>query len=123
MASSAATSSSGGRSMLTTAAFCALLLTAAPLHATAFTVGPKSGNSIPNQLTADAAIVPNAVADLRLGAATAVTFDSLVVDNDSATHPETSEAEETKVGVLLLNLGGPETGEDVEGTFVFLGRR
>jgi len=24
-------------------------------------------------------------------------------------------SEESKVGVLLLNLGGPETGEDVEG--------
>lgn len=29
----------------------------------------------------------------------------------------TPAAEETKVGVLLLNLGGPETGDDVEGMY------
>lgn len=45
-------------------------------------------------------------ASTRLEAATA-----LPVDNSVAVP---REAEETKVGVLLLNLGGPETGDDVE---------
>lgn len=49
-------------------------------------------------------------ASTRLEAATA-----LPVDNSVAVP---REAEETKVGVLLLNLGGPETGDDVEGTYL-----
>jgi hypothetical protein len=39
---------------------------------------------------------------------------ALPVENFAATP---SEAEESKVGVLLLNLGGPETGDDVEGAY------
>jgi hypothetical protein len=46
----------------------------------------------------------------RLGAATALPLDVL--------SPVTEEANDDKIGVLLLNLGGPETGEDVEGSFV-----
>lgn len=41
-------------------------------------------------------------------AATALSFDTSVA-------PPPQEAEESKVGVLLLNLGGPEKSEDVEG--------
>jgi ferrochelatase len=44
----------------------------------------------------------------RLLAATALPLDTI-------TPPTPLEAEESKVGVLLLNLGGPETGDDVEG--------
>ena len=29
--------------------------------------------------------------------------------------PESEVVEQEKVGVMLLNLGGPETGDDVEG--------
>ena len=44
-----------------------------------------------------------------LNAATALPLDTMP--------PSPLEAEESKVGVLLLNLGGPETGDDVEGKF------
>lgn len=44
----------------------------------------------------------------RFNAASALPLDTIVP-------PTPLEAEETKVGVLLLNLGGPETGDDVEG--------
>ena len=44
----------------------------------------------------------------RLNAATALPIDTI-------SPPTALEAEECKVGVLLLNLGGPETGDDVEG--------
>jgi hypothetical protein len=40
-----------------------------------------------------------------------------VLPLDTITPPTPLEAEESKVGVLLLNLGGPETGDDVEGPF------
>lgn len=43
--------------------------------------------------------------------ASAISFDAI-----TAPPPET---EESKVGVLLLNLGGPETGDDVEGALRF----
>lgn len=43
-----------------------------------------------------------------LKAATALPLDTIVP-------PTPLEAEESKVGVLLLNLGGPETSDDVEG--------
>jgi hypothetical protein len=48
----------------------------------------------------------------RLGAATALPLD--------VAPPVTAEAEanDEKIGVLLLNLGGPETGEDVEGSLI-----
>jgi hypothetical protein len=47
----------------------------------------------------------------RLGAATALPLDVAV--------PQvTAEANDEKIGVLLLNLGGPETGEDVEGSLI-----
>jgi hypothetical protein len=48
----------------------------------------------------------------RLLAATALPLDTI-------TPPTPLEAEESKVGVLLLNLGGPETGDDVEGEWWF----
>jgi hypothetical protein len=50
----------------------------------------------------------------RLQAATAITIgqsDVLAVPQD-----QSSSIDTPKVGVLLLNLGGPETGDDVEGT-------
>ena len=43
----------------------------------------------------------------KIEAATALPIDTSVT---------TSKDEEPKVGVLMLNLGGPETGDDVEGT-------
>lgn len=36
-------------------------------------------------------------------------------DDDDETTAESSSAQKTKVGILLLNLGGPERSEDVEG--------
>ena len=45
---------------------------------------------------------------LTLDAATALPIDASV--------PLAREEQESKVGVLMLNLGGPETGDDVEGT-------
>eukprot|EP00568_Trieres_chinensis_P000613 CAMPEP_0183292450 /NCGR_PEP_ID=MMETSP0160_2-20130417/1492_1 /TAXON_ID=2839 ORGANISM="Odontella Sinensis, Strain Grunow 1884" /NCGR_SAMPLE_ID=MMETSP0160_2 /ASSEMBLY_ACC=CAM_ASM_000250 /LENGTH=509 /DNA_ID=CAMNT_0025453397 /DNA_START=86 /DNA_END=1615 /DNA_ORIENTATION=- len=51
-----------------------------------------------------------------LSAATTASFDVVSsVSDDSSMGEKAQEAEETKVGVLLLNLGGPETGDDVEG--------
>jgi len=47
------------------------------------------------------------VHDTTIDAATALPVDSgLVAGQDNS---------ESKIGVLLLNLGGPETGDDVEG--------
>jgi hypothetical protein len=46
----------------------------------------------------------------RLGAATALPLDVVP--------PVAAEAIDEKIGVLLLNLGGPETGEDVEGSLI-----
>ena len=46
----------------------------------------------------------------RLGAATALPLDMV--------SQVTTEANDEKIGVLLLNLGGPETGEDVEGSLI-----
>jgi hypothetical protein len=50
----------------------------------------------------------------RLGAATALSLDVVP--------PVTPEANDEKIGVLLLNLGGPETGEDVEGALIVSSR-
>lgn len=67
------------------------------LHScTGFSVNPKSGIS-------SLSSVPT-----KLAAATALPLEL---------SPAVSEEEEPKVGVLLLNLGGPETGDDVEGVF------
>ena len=44
----------------------------------------------------------------------------LYLDNNDLTVDPPAE-ESTNVGVLLLNLGGPETGDDVEGTIVWDG--
>ena len=54
-----------------------------------------------------------------LGAATAATFEDVAaLSQDVPESDAVDDADETtKVGVLMLNLGGPETGEDVEGTF------
>lgn len=53
-------------------------------------------------------VTPNQVPQkASLDAATALPID--------ASMPLGSEEEESKVGVLMLNLGGPETGDDVEG--------
>jgi hypothetical protein len=45
----------------------------------------------------------------KLNAATALPIDTPFVGIDPI------ELDEPRVGVLLLNLGGPETGDDVEG--------
>jgi hypothetical protein len=54
-----------------------------------------------------------------LGAATAATFEDVAaLSQDVPEAAAVDDADETtKVGVLMLNLGGPETGEDVEGMF------
>ena len=46
-----------------------------------------------------------------LQAATAITLEP----NSGSFPEETSSADSPKVGVLMLNLGGPEKSEDVEG--------
>lgn len=54
----------------------------------------------------------------HLSAATTITIDpSDALDVPAAPPVELSSIDTPKVGVLLLNLGGPETGDDVEGTF------
>ena len=49
----------------------------------------------------------------QLNAATA--FPMEIPKFDVNTSPVAATASQPKVGVLLLNLGGPETGDDVEG--------
>ena len=49
----------------------------------------------------------------QLNAATA--FPMEIPNFDVNTSPAAATASQPKVGVLLLNLGGPETGDDVEG--------
>jgi hypothetical protein len=50
----------------------------------------------------------------RTHLATLEAATALPVENFAAAP---GEVEDSKVGVLLLNLGGPETGDDVEGTY------
>ena len=54
-----------------------------------------------------------------LGAATTASFEDVAaLSQDVPEAGAVDDADETtKVGVLMLNLGGPETGEDVEGMF------
>jgi hypothetical protein len=59
-------------------------------------------------ITPEAGISPLASATTKLAAATALPLEGVVT---------IAKEEEPKVGVLLLNLGGPETGDDVEGVF------
>lgn len=56
-------------------------------------------------------ILQSAVPSTLLQAATGIPFDG------PATELAVEDEDSPNVGVLLLNLGGPETGEDVEGTF------
>jgi len=53
----------------------------------------------------------------QLKAATTASFSDYYVDQGSVVAEEAfvDTDQETKIGVLLLNLGGPETGDDVEG--------
>lgn len=48
-----------------------------------------------------------------LNVALSVDFDGVEKINNNA---GAAVSDSPKVGVLLLNLGGPETGDDVEGT-------
>jgi len=60
----------------------------------------------------------NIIAATALGAATTATFEdvaALSLDDVPRADGFDDDDETTNVGVLLLNLGGPETGEDVEG--------
>ena len=50
----------------------------------------------------------------RLKAATTLPLEA---DGVPAPEPAVTKKQSSKVGVLLLNLGGPETGDDVEGAF------
>ena len=61
-----------------------------------FSVGPEGGTPT------------SASPTTKLAAATALPLGEPVT---------TPKEEESKFGVLLLNLGGPETGDDVEGVF------
>lgn len=62
----------------------------------------------PAKLLQSTSMNSNKVQTMEQKAATTLTLDTTVMT------PEQDE-EESKVGVLLLNLGGPETGDDVEG--------
>ena len=53
-----------------------------------------------------------------LGAATTATFEDVAALSQPEADAVDDADETTKVGVLLLNLGGPETGEDVEGKLI-----
>ena len=53
-----------------------------------------------------------------LGAATTATFEDVAALSQPEADAIDDADETTKVGVLLLNLGGPETGEDVEGKLI-----
>ena len=55
----------------------------------------------------------------QLEAATAAALDSPILkwDEDIPVTNQNQADEETKIGILLLNLGGPETGDDVEGAY------
>jgi hypothetical protein len=52
----------------------------------------------------------------HLQAATGITIDPSNVLSAPEPQMQVSSIDAPKVGVLLLNLGGPETGDDVEGT-------
>mmetsp|Transcript_22351 Transcript_22351/g.36768 ORF Transcript_22351/g.36768 Transcript_22351/m.36768 type:complete len:511 (-) Transcript_22351:81-1613(-) len=54
-------------------------------------------------------------ATTKLDTASVLTLDDDVSFRSVVTPSVSSDLKEPKVGVLLLNLGGPETGEDVEG--------
>ena len=52
-----------------------------------------------------------------LNAATGMSLPTtLLLDDDNSSSSDTSN--DMGVGVLFLNLGGPKTGDDVEGTYV-----
>ena len=55
-----------------------------------------------------------------LNAATGMSLPTtLLLDDDSSSSSSSSDtSNDMGVGVLFLNLGGPKTGDDVEGTYV-----
>lgn len=57
----------------------------------------------------------------KLDAATVLSLDEDTLARSSWDEPSggmVADIKDPKVGVLLLNLGGPETGEDVEGEYI-----
>ena len=54
-----------------------------------------------------------------LNAATGMSLPTtLLLDDDSSSSSSSDTSNDMGVGVLFLNLGGPKTGDDVEGTYV-----
>ena len=106
-------------------ALLAMYFLAVPNPCCAFTV-PVSRNSRSGTCCIHRSGVPSAYSllsnrfDSRLEVATTAPLEvasTVAVDaTQDLPNAAAAEEEETKVGVLLLNLGGPETGEDVEGT-------
>ena len=54
-----------------------------------------------------------------LNAATGMSLPTtLLLDDDNSSSSSSDTSNDMGVGVLFLNLGGPKTGDDVEGTYV-----
>ena len=80
-----------------------------------------TGNRLPSILSENSALLNSrGVAATALRAATTATFEDVATLSQDVpeAHVVDDADETTKVGVLLLNLGGPETGEDVEGKLI-----
>lgn len=60
----------------------------------------------------------NAIALPQNPTSTTASISSIELNGLSAAAVEPQKQSQPNVGVLLLNLGGPETGDDVEGTIV-----
>lgn len=112
---------------------CCLLgccLSAVPDLCSAFgTVGTAStaarsrsshaSNKLPIILSEELSLIKSHdVEATALGAATTATFEDVAALSQPEAGAVDDADETTKVGVLLLNLGGPETGEDVEGKLI-----
>lgn len=78
-----------------------------------------ASSRLPSTLSEERSIIKSHdVAATALGAATTATFEDVAALSQPEADATDDADETTKVGVLLLNLGGPETGEDVEGKLI-----
>ena len=109
----------GGKSLaISLLALCFFL--SVPYLSSAFTVGGNGRPCLHRSGILSASSSASNRLDSRLKVATTATLDvapTLAVDSTQDLPEAANEDEETKVGVLMLNLGGPETGEDVEGMY------
>jgi len=109
----------GGKSLALS--LLTICLLSVPFLSSAFFVGGNGGPGVHRSGNVCASSSASHRFDSRMEVATTATLDvapTLAVDSTQDLPKAANEADETKVGVLMLNLGGPETGEDVEG-FLF----